>query len=1080
MSVKLADALVYLAAENKKLKDDLAHAERETNSWVKRVGEGMAQGLGQALTNWTIQGVQKIAQMGRQGVRALAQGMVGGNAEFEQYNQQFGVLLKSATAAQQRMQELEKFGRTTPFDLPEVVKADLILQGFGLHAEEAAVRFGKSGAEIRTIAGDVASGTSATFEEISGYLGRFSSGATGEAIQRFQELGIVTRRELAAMGVEFSKSGELVSPLDEAMTILLQHLEQKYGGMMDAQSTTFNGMLSNLRDWVGNSLRLIGQPTFELIKGQLKDLLAFLDSPAVASAINGLRDLFAVATAGALAIIRGFSGAAKAFFRSLFGDFDTVATNLENNAGSWGRNIVLQLARGMAAAATAVVRVLNQIASIIAYWLKPGSPPKILPDIDTWGTGAMQAWLDGFGSADVGVLKRIKGRVAEILQSMGSGADVGLFSTISNAISGLFRSQAKENDTGLVGRILGSNEAIAKAISDIRQMGGIGQQTLQMLETALGSLPPVALAYTQAMLSLAQADEQVRLAQEELTRVTDEYANKLKPLNNELEAIQNKRQDMADEKRIAALKEALASGSLNANEEELALMEIRERQLRKEIRDTEEARDTAVEGAQEQLDAAEAEQEAAQEAAEMQAALLQAQQESNDLINQQVSLLGQLANALAGVGSALETAVGSGGGGLGDALGGLGDIAIPDLGEGEDPLGIESLFESMDIEGLVAEITAEFEPLNEEASKIGDNFRNARDAVDDFLAKIGVLDDEGKPARGALDNIKDGVITLGGAFAAAKIAGWVMGIVTSIGGLVASEGIIGAIGAAVAALGGPVVIIAAIVGAFAAAWHTDFMGMRTTLEQVWAIISIVFQQIGDRISTFLAPAINAFKLIWEAAWAGIKAMLAQAWANIQMVWAELGRWINHNLAPWVEYFQGVWEEGWAYITAKLNEAWASIQEVIGAWKTKWESLMTSLHDAVQPVLDMVQNLWDAIKGFWDWLKDKVFDFDFHIPDLPDWAIPGSPIPLHTAWKAFAEDMNRMTIRPKMDTSQVAGAGFPNSAAAVTAAQQPVVNNYYFGNLEFNDEASVRTLIEFLQSMGDDISLARFQASPLGV
>ena len=140
--------------------------------------------------------------------------MVGGNAEFEQYQMRFEVLLKSADAAKQRLAELADFGAKTPFDLPEVVRADTVLQGFGLHSEEAAKRFGYSGAQIRTIAGDVASGSGASFEQIAGYLGKFSAGATGEAIMRFQELGIVTRKQLADMGVQFDKAGSLTSPVE--------------------------------------------------------------------------------------------------------------------------------------------------------------------------------------------------------------------------------------------------------------------------------------------------------------------------------------------------------------------------------------------------------------------------------------------------------------------------------------------------------------------------------------------------------------------------------------------------------------------------------------------------------------------------------------------------------------------------------------------------------------------------------------------------------------------------------------------------------------------------------------------------
>ena len=61
-------------------------------------------------------------------------------------------------------------------DLPEVVQADIILQGFGLHAQDAAEKFGFSGEQIRRIAGDVASGTGASFNEIASGAGAIQRG----------------------------------------------------------------------------------------------------------------------------------------------------------------------------------------------------------------------------------------------------------------------------------------------------------------------------------------------------------------------------------------------------------------------------------------------------------------------------------------------------------------------------------------------------------------------------------------------------------------------------------------------------------------------------------------------------------------------------------------------------------------------------------------------------------------------------------------------------------------------------------------------------------------------------------------
>lgn len=238
--------------------------------------------VGEVAANLVASAIQNLGQV----IGDVASKMIGSNAQFEQYTTQFQVLLGSTEAAQQRMADLAEFGAKTPFDLPGVVEADRILQGFGLHAADVAEEFGFSGEQIRTIAGDVAAGTGSSFQEMATLIGRFSAGATGEAISRMQELGIATRKQLAEMGLEFSNSGQLLSPLPEAMDVLLTAMQDKYGGLMDAQSSTFEGMMSNMRDWIDNTLRMMGQPIFNVLKEQLGGVLEILGSEDVQNSLQ--------------------------------------------------------------------------------------------------------------------------------------------------------------------------------------------------------------------------------------------------------------------------------------------------------------------------------------------------------------------------------------------------------------------------------------------------------------------------------------------------------------------------------------------------------------------------------------------------------------------------------------------------------------------------------------------------------------------------------------------------------------------------------------------------------------------------
>lgn len=275
--------------------DILLRAKDEMSATLDKATKnvGLFSAAGSALGTVAGTAISSGLSLIAEGFTTVTKAGIEGNAQFETYATQFGVLLGGADAAKQRLADLADFGAKTPFELPQVVEADKILQGFGLHSEDAAKKFGFSGTEIRTIAGDVAAGTGADFSEMANLIGKFSSGATGEAISRFQEMGITTREELTKMGLEFSKSGELLSPLPQATEVVLSVMKKKYGGMMDAQSSTFEGMVSNLQDWVGQSIREVSQPIFEVVSDALKDLLKFLNEPATQAAIKDFAKMIA-------------------------------------------------------------------------------------------------------------------------------------------------------------------------------------------------------------------------------------------------------------------------------------------------------------------------------------------------------------------------------------------------------------------------------------------------------------------------------------------------------------------------------------------------------------------------------------------------------------------------------------------------------------------------------------------------------------------------------------------------------------------------------------------------------------------
>ncbi len=1135
MSAELGDAIVYLSAENAQLKKDLDNAQKHTEGWLSQLGMGINIALGNALVSAVGKGIQAVGNLGKsvldfsldsQKSVVYLQSELGATAEEAQilgdvaqavWKNNFGAdVLEAAAVVGQVRQQLKSlntegiqgaaqlalalrdaYGPQTQdsidaartlmedFNLTYQQAFDFIAAGYqkGLDrsgdfldsiteyapqfasaqagagqffsAMETGLQGGMLGTDraldmfkefrVRLLDGSetTADGLKQIGLSVDDISARINNGSltwtdaftlVQSGIRDADSQAVQMQAGVALLGTQFEDMGvEAALSVDLAATSL-----EELNGAADAVNVRYNN-LSDFFQGMGRKLTAALEPAAGALLDIANDAMPELEAGFQSLEANAVP--FAV---GLAAIFKGLAGLAKAFFGGFRKDANSEMGGTANEAGSWGRNIVLQLARGMAAAATAVVRVLNQIGQIIAHWLAPGSPPRLLPEIDQWGTAAMQEFLDGMGEASVGALRGMGGRIMDTLGGIQEAGLVGLFSTISGTVQRLMQSTATEDDTGLVGRIMGSRGVVAQAIADIQAYGRVTDATLSAIQQRMVGLPPVANDYVQAMIRLYQANQAVTDAQEELNRVTQAYDDKLSPLRAELEGIQDAQANEADEKRIAALRQAIARGALNDEQKAQALREIRARELAMQIRAVEKEKETAVDAAQEKLDAAEAEQQAAEDAVALQQALIDAQLESNGLIQEQISLLDRLAQTMTAVGAGIADALGGAGdGGLGKAIAdglGLGDGA--DLGE--DPLGLTSLFDQIDVEGLVTEILAEFAPLEEEVTTLGTLFGTIGEEWDELTTKSNPL--------------IEAAIGVGIAFASIKLGGLVTGLLSTVGGFLTAAGAAEGLGATLLTIAGPVGVIIAVIAALALAVATDFMGIRTTSEQLVFIIEWAISQAITKIGAWLAGLMATLAVTWanmKAGAAELQVMLALTWALVKQKFDDLKKWIGEKALEILGFF--------------LN---------IGG---KASEMADSIETAAKDAQDFVTGLWDAIKGLWEWLKDKVFNFKINLPNLPDWAIPGSPIPLHTAWKNFAQDMNNMVIRPEMDLPTVAplpggqSVGAPTVAPTATAA--PVVVQFT-GDIVLNDQTAVAAFLSYLGGI-DDAGALNGAALPYG-
>lgn len=205
-------------------------------------------------------------------------------------------------------------------------------------------------------------------------------------------------------------------------------------------------------------------------------------------------------------------------------------------------------------------------------------------------------------------------------------------------------------------------------------------------------------------------------------------------------------------------------------------------------------------------------------------------------------------------------------------------------------------------------------------------------------------------------------------------------------------------------------------------WTTEWWpAIQGKLQEAWDVIRPILEKIGTFITDTLIPTIKELYEKWTTEWwPTIQTVLENVWTIVKGIFEELGRWVNDNIVPWIEFLQKKWSEDvWPAIQEGLETAWAIIEpiwEAIRKWaaetippileslKGVFETVMSGISAAVEPVKAVWDGFVSAVTDFFDWLKNKVFNFDIHLPDLPSWAVPGSPLPIHTAWAKFSEDM----------------------------------------------------------------------------
>lgn len=214
----------------------------------------------------------------------------GFNAMKEQAEIAFTTMLGSGQRAKGFLDQLQAFAAKTPFEFPELVTASQRMLAMGFNATEILPTLTSIGDAVAAMGG-----SSESIDRVTRALGQMQAKGKTSAEEMLQltEAGIPAWRYLAeAIGesipVAMKKVEQGAVGARTTIKAVTDGINQEFGGMMAKQATTFNGMLSTLKDTFNQAAGTVLRPFFDLAKDFMDDLIRKTDDPALD---NNLREI---------------------------------------------------------------------------------------------------------------------------------------------------------------------------------------------------------------------------------------------------------------------------------------------------------------------------------------------------------------------------------------------------------------------------------------------------------------------------------------------------------------------------------------------------------------------------------------------------------------------------------------------------------------------------------------------------------------------------------------------------------------------------------------------------------------------
>lgn len=338
-------------------------------------------------------GLALAGALGIASVSAFGSSIFRASAEMEGMSLRLLAITRSADVAGQKLDFIRRLAAPSVFEFGDLAQAGVELEAFGLNLQRILPTV--------SILGTMFDDSAAGLMELVRAFGMLRAGRGGEAMESLSRFGI-TRDQLKDMGIQFAKSGELLSSWQDTMAAIETLTYQKFGDIANIMANTPQAKLASLMDAWHQMLASIGQglsPFLSRLFGGLGDTLMNLVNSGVFARLGEIigQKLASVDWIGLMK--EGIAGVAAAFMtlpeivrgvrEALTDDLHNIAT-FAGNIGATILNVFTAMGDGIKAVFQSAVTDARNALSAVGKGLAMLSPGSILEAFKAHGLAGVE------------------------------------------------------------------------------------------------------------------------------------------------------------------------------------------------------------------------------------------------------------------------------------------------------------------------------------------------------------------------------------------------------------------------------------------------------------------------------------------------------------------------------------------------------------------------------------------------------------------------------------------------------------------------------------------------------------------